>query len=226
VAWGAYAVFDFKEKSCLLHELILRFDVPGLTPTTADVAGNGSVPRLTPGYFFFQRIEIVMNNNIIDTLYGGEQFLKNQLFISDEKRKALNYASGVYNDKFDRYLKATRGFTYYVPLHTFFNISHMPLLYPKDDIQIRIYMNNYSDCLTTLGSASDYGVQQLQANLRFDVPGLTPSTTDAPDGSHPRLTPGYFFFQRIEIVMKVQATQSWNRFRRHHSKNDPIQLPH
>ena len=30
VSFGANSVFNFREKSCLLHELILRFDVPGL----------------------------------------------------------------------------------------------------------------------------------------------------------------------------------------------------
>ena len=88
VSFGAYSVFDFREKSCLLHELILRFDVPGLNFRSAkDISGNPTFlftggddyPRLSPAYFFFQRIEIVMNNNIIDTIYGREQFIKNQL---------------------------------------------------------------------------------------------------------------------------------------------------
>ena len=90
-----------------------------------------------------------MNNNIIDTIYGVEQFIKNQLFISDEKRKALNYGIGDYNNAVMRGNNTQYGKTYFVPLSTFFNISHMPLLYPKDDIQIRIYMENFSNVLAS-----------------------------------------------------------------------------
>ena len=103
VSFGAYSVFDFREKACLLNELILRFDVPGIISSSIDTTGTkedlrdgwirfkSMFPRLSPAYFFFSRIELVMNNNIIDTIYGVEQFIKNQLFISDEKRKALNF---------------------------------------------------------------------------------------------------------------------------------------
>ena len=108
VAFGAYSVFDFREKSCLLHELILRFDLPALAPSGADTTGS-NVPRLAPAYFFFQRIELVLNNNIIDTIYGTEQFIKNQLFISDEKRKSLNHLAGVYNDAYNRCSKTVNG---------------------------------------------------------------------------------------------------------------------
>ena len=148
VAWGAYSVFDFKEKSCLLHELLLKFDIGPVYKTGADVSGN-NLPRLTPAFFFFQRIEIVMNNNIIDTIYPTEQFIKNQLFVSDEKRKALNYHVGDYNNAKLRSSLTVTGNVYYVPLSTFFNISHMPLLYPKDDIQIRLYMQPFNNVITT-----------------------------------------------------------------------------
>ena len=50
----------------------------------------------------------------------------------------------------------------------------MPLLYPKDDIQIRIYMENFSTVLATLGSPSDYIAPQITANLIARVTRLNP----------------------------------------------------
>lgn len=173
VAFGAYSVFDFREKSCLLHELMLRFDIPAIVPS-GESSTVPHVPRLACSYSFFQRIEIVLNNNIIDTIYGIEQFIKNQLFISDEKRKPLNYLSGVYNDPYQRHLKTTNGTSWYVPLSTFFNISHMPMLYPKDDLQIRLYMSNFQDVLTTSQSSFSYTTPNITCNLLAKITKLGP----------------------------------------------------
>ena len=171
VAWGAYSVFDFKEKSCLLHELILRFDVGAF----AKIGGDSTVennPRLAPAYFFFQRIELVLNNNIIDTIYPTEQFIKNQLFVSDEKRKALNFMIGDYNNVSVRSALTVSGNSYFVPLSTFFNITHMPMLYPKDDLQIRLYMEQFSNVVTT--TLSSFSVPSIQCNLLAKITRLGP----------------------------------------------------
>jgi hypothetical protein len=50
----------------------------------------------------------------------------------------------------------------------------MPLLYHKDDIQIRIYMENFSNVLATVGNSSDYIAPQITANLIARVTRLNP----------------------------------------------------
>ena len=141
-SFGAYSVFDFREKSLLLHEIILQYVVPPIP-----LQGTDTYARLSPAFFFFSRIELVLNNQIIDTIYSTEQFVKSQLFITDEKRKALNYSIGDYLNLVQRNNSFTAGKTYYVPLHTFFNVSNMPMLYPKDDLQIRLYSNTLSNVI-------------------------------------------------------------------------------
>ena len=113
-------------------------------------------------------------NNIIDTIYETKQFIKNQLFISDEKRKPLNYLCGVYNDPFNRCSKTVNGASWYVPLSTFFNISHMPMLYPKDDLQIRLYMSNFQDVLTTSQTSFSYTAPNITCNLLAKITRLGP----------------------------------------------------
>ena len=93
-SWGGYFVIDFRERNCILHDLVLQFNVSALTGYT----GNATSPRYTPAYFWFTRIEIVQNNNVIDTVYANQQFLMNQLFSYDEQRIIKNLGSGAYNN--------------------------------------------------------------------------------------------------------------------------------
>jgi hypothetical protein len=50
----------------------------------------------------------------------------------------------------------------------------MPLLYPKDDIQIRIYMEPFSSVIGTLGNANAYITPQITANLLARITRLNP----------------------------------------------------
>ena len=90
-SWGGYFVIDFRERNCILHDLVLQFNVSALTGYTG---ANATSPRYTPAYFWFTRIEIVQNNNVIDTVYSNQQFLMNQLYSNDEQRIIKNLSCG------------------------------------------------------------------------------------------------------------------------------------
>ena len=51
----------------------------------------------------------------------------------------LNNASGHYASVSQRVALAATTSNYYVDLWTYFNQAHPDLLYPKDDIQLRVY---------------------------------------------------------------------------------------
>ena len=59
VAFGSYYVFDFKEKGLLLHDVALNFNVSAISGLTGSVA---NYPNFVPSFFWFTRIEIVINN--------------------------------------------------------------------------------------------------------------------------------------------------------------------
>jgi hypothetical protein len=82
-SWGGYFVIDFRERNCILHDITLQFNVSALTGYTGS---NATSPRYTPAFFWFTRIEIVQNNNVIDTVYANQQFLMNQLYSFDEQK--------------------------------------------------------------------------------------------------------------------------------------------
>jgi hypothetical protein len=145
VAFGGYSIFDFKDKACLLNDIILQFQVTNLNagPSEPEV----SVPRMTSAFNWFTRIEIVQNNQIIDTIYPQSNFLQHQLFLIDEERKKLNDGAGDYLSPYKCYLKTKNQEYWYVPLWTYFKTGHIPCLYPKDDVQIRLYMDTLANNL-------------------------------------------------------------------------------
>jgi hypothetical protein len=142
VAFGAYSIFDFKEKSCLINEVILQFKVNSLQAGPK----SGYFPCFTPAFNWFSRIEVVQNNQILDTIYPHSNFLQHQLFVTDEERKKINQGAGNYQSLYDCHLKTiNRDEFWYVPLWSYFRAGRIPCLYPKDDLQIRLYMANLDD---------------------------------------------------------------------------------
>ena len=161
VAFGAYSIFDFKEKACLVNDIVLQFQVSNLNILSNTTNVNTCSPRLTPCFNWFTRIEIVQNNQIMDTIYPQSNFLLHQCFLSDEDRQLVNDGAGDYANFAKLFLKTNTSLqneTYfssasnqseywYLPLWTYFQSSHIPMLYPKDDLQVRLYMDTLANCL-------------------------------------------------------------------------------
>ena len=148
-AWGSYFVFDFKEKALTLHKIAIQFNVSpitGLTATT-DV-------RYTSAYGWFTRIEIVQNNQVIDTIYPDAQFLLNNLFHYEEDRAYINSAAGHYASVVQRVALAATTSNYYIDLWTYFNQAHPDLLYPKDDVQLRVYLDTFQNNFAGTGTGT------------------------------------------------------------------------
>ena len=145
-SWGGYFVIDFRERNCILHDIVLQFNISALTGYTGT---NATSPRYTPAYFWFQRIEFVQNNNVIDNIYPNQQFIANQLFHFDEQRSLIYLGCGAYNNTTQRATLAAVPNTYYVNLWTYFQQGHIPVLSQKDDLQIRIYMDTLANNAVT-----------------------------------------------------------------------------
>jgi len=151
--WNTQVNVDIREKNCLLHNLCLKFNVSAITGV--------SNAYYTPAFFWFHHIDLVVNGQTIDTIYGNQQFLQHQLFNIDEKRKFNNITAGDYASVAQRKALASTANDYYVPLWSFFKQTHMPLLFPKDDIQLRIFMDS---------AANNIIVPREGANLITGIP--------------------------------------------------------
>ena len=183
VAFGGFTTFDFREKSLLLNDLVLQFQITNPAGgslggwTVFNNGGQGTYfPRIMPCWYWFTRIEIVQNNNIIETVYPIENFLHHQCFTSDEERKKLNFGAGNYstaslldyNASRDMYTKLFYGEYWYLPLWTYFKSSHIPLLYPKDDLQLRVYMAPLVDIHAKEPASGDFSCV-LNCNLVANI---------------------------------------------------------
>jgi hypothetical protein len=73
--FGSYFIIDFKEKGCLIHNIGLEFIVSSITGLTGTLS---NYPHYVPALFFYHHIEIVINNNIIDTIYPLNAFVQQQ----------------------------------------------------------------------------------------------------------------------------------------------------
>ena len=137
-SWGGYSIFDIKEKGCSIHEITIKLNISPITGLTGTQA---NFPNYNPSFFFLQRLEVAINNNILDTIYPEEQWLRNQLFEYDEKRKYINLLCGDYSNAAQRNALATAQSDYYIPLWSLFKQTHLFLITNSHEIQLRCYWN-------------------------------------------------------------------------------------
>ena len=138
--WGAQSTFDIREKNISLHEIIIKLNISPITGLTGTAQPN--FPNYNPSFFFFKRIEILINGKVFDNLFPDEQFLRNQLFERDEKRKYTNIISGDYSNDAQRYALASNTSDYYIPIWSLFKQTHLNLVNTNTDVQIKIYWDS------------------------------------------------------------------------------------
>ena len=140
-AWGSYFTIDIKTTNILIHNITLQFNLGAVT-------GSSPVGYFNPAWFFFSRIEIVQGGNVIKTISGNQQFLKNQLFEWEEDRQCINNSAGNYSSTTQRLTLSSTSTTntLYANLRTYFDeIGGVPLLNDAGSIQLRVYMDTLTD---------------------------------------------------------------------------------
>ena len=172
-AWGAYFTIDLKEKNCHIHNLTLKFNV---SPITGATSGQ---PYYTPAWFWINRIELTINNTVIDNIYGNQQFILHQLFNYDEKRRYLNITAGDYASKTQRKGLASAVNDYYVPLWSFFKQTHIASITPKDDVQIRVWMDTAANNIVADGAEGTLASTINHCTLLTQVSKLQAPTVNA-----------------------------------------------
>ena len=146
---GSYATVNINELNLKLHELTIALNCSALTGIT------GGAAWLVPAQFIVDHIELVISNNVIDTWYGTEIWLLNQLMFTDEQRSKYNYASGgPYLNPQSRGSYNSVPNTYYITIPTsLISQAHPSLLTTGHQIQLRVYTNPLSS-LVNLGSGA------------------------------------------------------------------------
>jgi len=152
-AWSSYFIFDIKERNCIISDLLIQFNINAISGLTGTVT---SYPHFSPATFFLTKVEIVVNNITIDTLYPIQQFTAQQFFNDDNDRVYINNMQGCYNSIIQRNTLATATTNYYVKLRTIYNECHIPILSDSHNLQIRCYMETLANVVNystlTLGT--------------------------------------------------------------------------
>ena len=132
--WGSYFIFDIKERNVLISDLIINFNIAQVTGTTSPPT---NYPQFVPATFFLSKVEIVINNVTIDTLYPLQLFITNQFNNYDEDRILINNMQGNYASikQRDTLSNATSS-NYYIKLRSFFKETHLPILSDSHQVQI------------------------------------------------------------------------------------------
>ena len=137
--WGSYFIFDIKERNTIISDLVLNFNVSAITGRSGDAT---NYPHFSPACFWNSKIELVVNNVTIDTLYAVSHFVNQRFFFDDMDRLFCNNMGGSYSSVIQRgTLSSTAGTNYYVELRTFYNECHIPILSDSHHLQIRVYMD-------------------------------------------------------------------------------------
>ena len=138
-SFGGYFTVDIREIG-IIHDIKLQFNASAITAT------GGTSNRYVPAIFWFTRIEIVQNSQVIDTIFPVQQWILSQLCNFDEDRLFLNQQMGLYSSATLRATKGAAAADYFAPLKTYFNQTNLPLLTSAHNIQLRIYMDSLANC--------------------------------------------------------------------------------
>ena len=172
--FGSLFVIDIKETNILLNNITLAFTtlagVSGITATTVGLA---------PFVYAFSRIELVVNNIVIDSIYGNQQHIIQNQLNYDFDRSHINQSWGAYDQVTKRNTLASGANTYFVNLQCFVDQIKFPILNSSHTLQLRIYMNPLSEILTTTGTVTGTAACSLTAVAICKVTRLPPLLAQA-----------------------------------------------
>lgn len=138
--WGGSFLIDIKEKNIIVNNISLSL-------TTGAVVGTSLVGSFSPSFFFFTKIDIIQNGNIIDVVYPNENFIRNQLLNGDPDRLQINNSAGNYASSTQRGLlsSTTTSNNFIIYLSTYLDQVKSALLTDSHNIRLRVYLDTLSN---------------------------------------------------------------------------------
>jgi hypothetical protein len=71
-SFGSYFIFDVKERNCLISDLVINFNIGSIGGVSS---APTSYPHFVPLTFLLTKVELVVNNVCVDTLYPIQQYV-------------------------------------------------------------------------------------------------------------------------------------------------------
>lgn len=159
-AWGSLLTFDVKVKEILVHNLSILLALSALTGLS-----GGVNTRLVCGYKMIERVEILINNVLVQNGNGDEQFINTQLFSTNEDRCLINSGVGAYNSVASRTAKSAVSSDWIINLKTLFDQCDVALLNDAHSIQVRVTLAPMANVIVASGGTGTGIVSINQASL-------------------------------------------------------------
>lgn len=162
---GSMIVFDLREKNLIIDDISLQFNVNAITGWTDN---NNSFPYFCNCWEWFSRIEFVINNTVIDTMYSTESFIKQQLFNEERERQIDNYIGSPYRAGDDQVIakaKASTTSDYIIKLKSFYKQIKLSVLTENHTSQLRVYLRSTNDVVIRTSGTGTPSVSINYANL-------------------------------------------------------------
>ena len=156
--FGSVHVYDLKQKGLIVHNLSLLLNCGTLTGI------SGTQVRMIPAFYWISRCEIVVNGSILDTFTGEQNFLKQQIIMTDDDRCYINNGGGSYSTPAQRVLMAsTSGQDYVIPLHSLFDEASLSLLTDSHQVQLRVHLKPIADLATANPGFTGTGIMSINS---------------------------------------------------------------
>ncbi len=204
-SFGGYSTVLFNEINLKVHQIELQFvcsAISGLTGTP-----DAGFPNLNPACHWISRIELVMQNTTVDTVYGDELFLLNQIMLDDSQRIKRNISMGDYASNTIRAATNAKNNQIYnvVIPSSLFSQAHPSLLTSASNFQLRVYMNSLSNVINqgTLTGTPVFNI--LQTNLIARITRLPASMASSELMALSKKSIGYLFNQTRYATFTVQS---------------------
>ena len=169
--WRSYFIIDVKERNCIISDIIIQFNISQVTGTTTPPT---NYPQFVPATYFLNKVELVINNVTIDTLYPLQLWISQQFLNDDEDRVLINNMQGNYASVTQRYaLSNATASNYFIKLRSFFNETNLPILCDAHQLQIRCYTESYQNVVEkSTGGGTPTGGTNNFVNAIAKIPKL------------------------------------------------------
>ena len=200
-SFGSPVTIQFRQKNVDLSQLILEFYLTAISGTTS--VETSSVSYVS-AFYFWDKCEILVAGQTVDTIYSWQNFLVHQLFHDTEERTHINTAAGDYASHSSRATKSASANYWYCPLFSAFNVSSYPFLQNSGDLELRIWLNPISSCYTVSSSGT-------ASNISGSISALNLITRQTRHPNHVWNALGTLFRKASALDYPIldSKTQSW-----------------
>ena len=174
---GNTFIFDIKAYGDLASKVYLKFNLPALIPhqTSKWACWTNAI-----GFFIIDKLELCVNNEIIETLTGNTMYTHFLSFIKNGQKNMIEKMIGLYKNDIELRKNAKQSSQYTIPLHLFFTQTYHNAfpLNRNDLLQIKLYFTPKSKRFISSNMMHPNDYDEISPSLDVEYIYLSKDETD------------------------------------------------